>query len=153
MRQGKTLDNEIFSDGQNADYYDANPIDNDYRLVLASNFTQNFSLNFTSPRIFRFSIGPLPLWAKKHISEDTSPPISLTKGVVAPKGRWAQRAERTVGVKSFYASDSVIPFPGMQGIVQTTSEWQMLIHYFKISQIEELIPMVLKIVPWIAEPK
>lgn len=31
MRQGKTLDNEIFTDGQNVDFYDANPIDNDYR--------------------------------------------------------------------------------------------------------------------------
>ncbi|KRT85576.1 WD40 domain-containing protein, partial [Oryctes borbonicus] len=93
MRQGKTLDNEIFSDGQNVDLYDTNEgIDNDYR----------------------FSIGQLPLWAKKHISDDTSPPISLTKGVVAPKGRWAQRAERNVGVKSFYTTDSVIPFPGIQ---------------------------------------
>ncbi|KAI4454792.1 wd repeat domain 62 isoform g [Holotrichia oblita] len=91
MRQGKTLDNEIFSDGQ-GDLSEPNPVDNDYR----------------------FNIGQLPLWAKKHISEDTSPPVSLTKGVVAPKGRWAQRAERSVGVKSFYTSDSVIPFPGMQ---------------------------------------
>ncbi|XP_017782013.1 PREDICTED: WD repeat-containing protein 62 isoform X2 [Nicrophorus vespilloides] len=95
MRQGKTLDHEIFSDNSNVDFYEPNNsgVDNDYR----------------------FSIGQLPLWAKKHISVDSSPPVSLNKGgVAAPKGRWAQRAERNVGVKSIY-TDSVIPFPSLQG--------------------------------------
>lgn len=32
MRQGKTLDNEIFTDGQNVDFHDSNP-DSDYRFV------------------------------------------------------------------------------------------------------------------------
>lgn len=85
-------------------------------LLFDQTTYMHFSLiSFSGILNFRFSIGQLPLWAKKHISEDTSPPVSLTKGVVAPKGRWAQRAERTVGVKSFYTSDSVIPFPGPLG--------------------------------------
>lgn len=33
MRQGKTLDDEVFTDSSNADFYDtnANNVDNDYR--------------------------------------------------------------------------------------------------------------------------
>ncbi|KAK4878078.1 hypothetical protein RN001_010584 [Aquatica leii] len=92
MRQGKTLDNEIFTDSSTVDFYDTNSnnVENDYR----------------------FSVGALPLWAKKHISDDTSPPTSLTKGVAAPKGRWAQRAERSIGMKSIY-TDSIISFPSL----------------------------------------
>lgn len=55
---------------------------------------------------FRFSIGQLPKWAKKQFTEDTVQPPSLTKGVAAPKGRWAQRAETAMGVKSFYSNNS-----------------------------------------------
>ncbi|XP_025834885.1 WD repeat-containing protein 62 isoform X3 [Agrilus planipennis] len=92
MRQGKTLDNEIFTDSSSVDFYDANAnMDSDYR----------------------FNVGALPLWAKKHMTDDSSPPLSLTKGVAAPKGRWAQRAERNIEMKSFY-TDSVISFSSLQ---------------------------------------
>lgn len=94
MRQGKTLDDGIFSDSA-ADFYDqnSNSVDGNYR----------------------FSFGALPLWAKKHISDDTSPPASLQRGIAVPKGRWAQRAERTVGMKSVY-TDSIISFPSLNGM-------------------------------------
>lgn len=94
MRQGKTIDDEVFTDSSNTDFYDtnANNVDNDYR----------------------FSIGQLPLWAKKHISDDTSPPTSFTKGVAAPKGRWAQRAERNAAIKSIY-TDPILPFRSLHG--------------------------------------
>ncbi|XP_031332032.1 mitogen-activated protein kinase-binding protein 1 isoform X3 [Photinus pyralis] len=92
MRQGKTLDNELFTDHSSADFYDtnANSVENDYT----------------------FSVGALPLWAKKHISDDSTLPTSLMKGVAAPKGRWAQRAERSIGMKSIY-TDSIISFPSL----------------------------------------
>lgn len=59
-------------------------------------------------------MGALPLWAKKHISDDTGPPVPFSKGVAAPKGRWAQRAERSVGMKSIY-TDSIISFSSLHG--------------------------------------
>lgn len=61
---------------------------------------------------FRFSIGQLPQWAKKQLTEETVHSPSLTKGVAAPKGRWAQRAENAMGVKSFYSSNPY-PFPAL----------------------------------------
>ncbi|XP_074041740.1 WD repeat domain 62 isoform X2 [Leptinotarsa decemlineata] len=89
MRQGKQLEQEMFSDSSTFDFYDGvNTIDTNYR----------------------FSIGQLPQWAKKQLTEDTSQPSSLNKGVAIPKGRWAQRAENAMGVKSFY-SNSSYPFP------------------------------------------
>lgn len=86
MRQGKTPDNELFS------YMDpnANDPDADYRL----------------------SASTLPLWAKKQIADDTSPPVSLGRPDNLPKGRWAQRAEKAMSVKSVY-TDSVISFPSL----------------------------------------
>lgn len=96
MRQGKMLEvDDVFSDvGSGGDFRDtnANNVDGDYR----------------------FSIGQLPLWAKKHISDETSPPASFTKGVAAPKGRWAQRAERNAGIKSIYP-DPILPFRSLHG--------------------------------------
>ncbi|CAG9861239.1 unnamed protein product [Phyllotreta striolata] len=84
MRQGKQLEQEVFSDGSTFDFYEGiNTVDNNYR----------------------FSIGQLPQWAKKQLTEDTSQPSSLVKGVVQPKGRWAQRAE-----KSLY-NNQPYPFP------------------------------------------
>lgn len=62
--------------------------------------------------IYRFSIGQLPQWAKKQLTEETIQSPILTKGVVAPKGRWAQRAENAMGVKSFYSSNPY-PFPAL----------------------------------------
>ncbi|XP_025602508.2 uncharacterized protein LOC105683743 isoform X1 [Athalia rosae] len=69
---------------------------------------------------YRFSVGQLPLWAKKQITtatatEEASPLGSgvRTLGVDLPKGRWAQRVQQSDGitVKSVYDSDPVIPFP------------------------------------------
>lgn len=93
MRQGKQLESEVFSDGSTFDFYDgsSNTVDANYR----------------------FSIGQLPQWAKKQFTEDTSQPPSLSKGVAAPKGRWAQRAETAMGVKSFYSRDP-FPFPSLE---------------------------------------
>ncbi len=70
---------------------------------------------------YRFSVGQLPLWAKKQIGSEGNPakPGSNAKGGVdLPKGRWAQRMDTTnasgITVKSFYQGDSVIPFPPSQ---------------------------------------
>nr|XP_031827245.1 mitogen-activated protein kinase-binding protein 1 [Nomia melanderi]XP_031827246.1 mitogen-activated protein kinase-binding protein 1 [Nomia melanderi]XP_031827247.1 mitogen-activated protein kinase-binding protein 1 [Nomia melanderi] len=76
---------------------------------------------------YRFSVGQLPLWAKKQINtanadETTtlgSNPRSL--GVDLPKGRWAQRVQQGDGitVKSVYDSDEVIPFPPPRGAIDS----------------------------------
>lgn len=58
----------------------------------------------------RFSVGQLPQWAKKQLTEDSSEPAALRREMMAPKGRWAQRAETIVGVQPFYNSQ---PFPLM----------------------------------------
>lgn len=94
MRQGKPLDNEVFTDSTQVDFCDpnANSFDPDYK----------------------FSVSALPYWAKKQITDDTSPPVSLTSRENLPKGRWAQRAEKNISVKSVY-SDTVIAFPSLQG--------------------------------------
>ena len=70
---------------------------------------------------YRFSVGQLPLWAKKQIGENNSAKLSSSvsgKGSVdLPKGRWAQRMDTNasgITVKSFYQGDSVIPFPPPQ---------------------------------------
>lgn len=84
MRQGRTLERseETFTDGNIYDFYEEKST-----TTVDSNY--------------RFSIGQLPQWAKKKFTEDTSQPASFNKNVVAPKGRWAQRAEHTE--KSFYS--------------------------------------------------
>ena len=78
---------------------------------------------------YRFSVGQLPHWAKKQISDNQPPkstqvgtgPISSNNakgGVDLPKGKWGQRMDTTnssgITVKSFYQGDSVIPFPSSQ---------------------------------------
>ncbi len=72
---------------------------------------------------YRFSLGKLPVWAKKQIFEragsltpTSPPPASLQKGGPTdfPKGRWGQRVGgggQSMTVKSHYDSDSIIPFP------------------------------------------
>ena len=99
----------------------------DVKYIKLFKFIKSFVVQLTNFKLIRFSIGQLPLWAKKHISEDTSPPISLNKGVAQPKGRWAQRAERTVDVKSFY-SDSVISFPNLNGKTMHILKYTVIIN-------------------------
>ncbi|XP_078051188.1 WD repeat domain 62 isoform X2 [Augochlora pura] len=86
--------------------------------------------NPTPPSVgvdYRFSVGQLPLWAKKQINtanaDETTTlaanPRSL--GVDLPKGRWAQRVQQGDGitVKSVYDSDEVIPFPPPRGAIDS----------------------------------
>ncbi|XP_021926195.1 mitogen-activated protein kinase-binding protein 1 isoform X3 [Zootermopsis nevadensis] len=62
---------------------------------------------------YRFSVGQLPLWAKKQMADNSSPPASLTnRQMDLPKGRWAQRLDAGgITVKSVYDSDSIIQIP------------------------------------------
>ncbi|XP_025073629.1 WD repeat-containing protein 62 isoform X4 [Pogonomyrmex barbatus] len=76
---------------------------------------------------YRFSVGQLPLWAKKQINTtnvDDSVVLSSNArslGVDLPKGRWAQRVQQGDGitVKSVYDSDEIIPFPSSRSIVDS----------------------------------
>ena len=65
---------------------------------------------------YRFSVGKLPVWAKKQLVGGASGNQS-GENPDLPKGRWATRIEGAgqVTVKSHYDSDSVIPFPGPPG--------------------------------------
>ncbi|XP_069702772.1 mitogen-activated protein kinase-binding protein 1-like isoform X3 [Periplaneta americana] len=62
---------------------------------------------------YRFSVGQLPLWAKKQMADNSSPPASLAnRQMDLPKGRWAQRLDAGgITVKSVYDSDSIIQIP------------------------------------------
>nr|CAD7444973.1 unnamed protein product [Timema bartmani] len=75
------------------------------------------------PANYRFTLTQLPFWAKKQMSEHTSPPLSLSnKQRDLPRGRWAQRLDTgEIKVKSVYDNDSVIQMPGNQGLNQTAS--------------------------------
>ncbi|CAG2056769.1 unnamed protein product, partial [Timema podura] len=68
------------------------------------------------PANYRFTLTQLPFWAKKQMSEHTSPPLSLSnKQRDLPRGRWAQRLDTgEIKVKSVYDNDSVIQMPGNQ---------------------------------------
>ncbi|XP_018057548.1 PREDICTED: mitogen-activated protein kinase-binding protein 1 isoform X3 [Atta colombica] len=76
---------------------------------------------------YRFSVGQLPLWAKKQMntaSIDDSATLSSSVrslGVDLPKGRWAQRVQQGDGitVKSVYDSDEVIPFPPSRSAIDS----------------------------------
>lgn len=76
---------------------------------------------------YRFSVGQLPLWAKKQIntaSADDSAALGSSArslGVDLPKGRWAQRVQQVDGitVKSVYDSDEVIPFPPSRSAIDS----------------------------------
>ena len=63
----------------------------------------------SSDNDYRFSVGKLPVWAKKQLAGS---PGSGSSDPDLPKGRWAARIGDHVTVKSHYDSDSVIPFPG-----------------------------------------
>lgn len=65
--------------------------------------------------VHRFSMGQLPLWAKKQMTEPASGGAGMCDRGGAPdmpKGRWAQRLHtNAITFKSHYHTDSVIPFP------------------------------------------
>lgn len=77
---------------------------------------------------YRFSVGQLPLWAKKQINTASSADDGTalgsnvrSLGVDLPKGRWAQRVQQGDGitVKSVYDSDEVIPFPPSRSAIDS----------------------------------
>lgn len=76
---------------------------------------------------YRFSVGQLPLWAKKQINTANADESTVlgsnvrSLGVDLPKGRWAQRVQQGDGitVKSVYDSDEVIPFPPPRGAIDS----------------------------------
>ncbi|XP_071875770.1 WD repeat domain 62 isoform X4 [Bombus fervidus] len=76
---------------------------------------------------YRFSVGQLPLWAKKQINTTNADEGAVLGsnvrplGVDLPKGRWAQRVQQGDGitVKSVYDSDEVIPFPPPRGAIDS----------------------------------
>jgi len=78
---------------------------------------------------YRFSVGQLPLWAKKQINtasiDDNTALGSNIRylGVDLPKGRWAQRVQQSdsITVKSVYDSDEVIPFPPSRSAIDSDS--------------------------------
>ncbi|XP_066252026.1 uncharacterized protein Wdr62 isoform X1 [Euwallacea similis] len=88
MRQGKMLEREMFAESPRYDLYESTTI---------------------SDSNYRFSIGPLPQWAKKQLSEESSLSTSPTRGVTAPKGRWAQKADTNMGIQSFHGTEP-LPF-------------------------------------------
>lgn len=59
---------------------------------------------------YRFSVGKLPVWAKKSIVGSESSGAS-GENPDMPRGKWASRLGGQVTVKSHYDSDSVIPYP------------------------------------------
>ncbi len=62
---------------------------------------------------YRFSVGQLPVWAKKQIRGNKYSGENVQNSDQPVKGRWAQRVGgQQVTVKSHYEDDSVIPFPG-----------------------------------------
>lgn len=89
-------------------------VDNeDFRPASADIFDQN--ANDVEEPDYRFSMGQLPLWAKKQIAEPATPNAAggdRGGAVDMPKGRWAQRLHNnSITFKSHYDTDSVIPFP------------------------------------------
>ncbi|CAH0549034.1 unnamed protein product, partial [Brassicogethes aeneus] len=64
------------------------------------NRTDDGDADATTDANYRFSIGQLPKWAKRQFTEEGTAPPPQNKNVAAPKGRWAQRAETTLGAKS-----------------------------------------------------
>ncbi|CAL1277931.1 unnamed protein product [Larinioides sclopetarius] len=78
----------------------------------------------TSPVGYRFSIGQLPLWAKKQMLEKL-PEGTTNQNLpppIPPRGRWAQRIDgQGLVVRSYLDSDSVIPFPNPADEVQSSS--------------------------------
>lgn len=86
--------------------------------------------------LYRFSVGQLPLWAKKQIKDDlgnaSHKNLTNNRPIEPPKGRWAQRLDATgITVKSVYDNDSVIPFPLQQGICDLLKHLCLLFYFFK----------------------
>ncbi|XP_050299920.1 uncharacterized protein LOC126738571 isoform X2 [Anthonomus grandis grandis] len=88
MRQGRPLETALLQD--------------------STMFEQNETISSVDTN-YSFSIGQLPKWAKKQLTEEYSPPPNISKGVSTPKGRWAQRAENTMGGQSFYSQPLQYP--------------------------------------------
>ena len=59
----------------------------------------------------RFSVGKLPVWAKKQLTGGPGQGNPSDNPGDLPKGRWAARIGGQSTLKSHYDSDSVIPFP------------------------------------------
>ncbi|XP_069193391.1 mitogen-activated protein kinase-binding protein 1 isoform X4 [Procambarus clarkii] len=91
-------------------------IDNeDFRPASEDIFDHN--ANEEEEPDYRFSVGKLPLWAKKQMTESQGPGGGAgdRAGVDMPKGRWAQRLpNNAITFKSHYDTDSVIPFPARE---------------------------------------
>ena len=87
--------------------------------------------------VFRFSIGQLPTWAKKKVTESVSGSggLSPTTGSPdMPKGRWAQTVgTSTISFKSHYDTDSVVPFPQQGKLALRVSRY-----YGELAQRNEL---------------
>ncbi|XP_064484306.1 mitogen-activated protein kinase-binding protein 1-like isoform X3 [Ornithodoros turicata] len=84
--------------------------------AAVSNASDNHSDN---PPGYKFSMGPLPMWAKKQMMEEmqnsssNSSPRPQLPPVPLPRGRWAQRLDNNAPgllVKSYLENDAVIPF-------------------------------------------
>uniref|UniRef100_T1IQM5 MABP1/WDR62 second WD40 domain-containing protein n=1 Tax=Strigamia maritima TaxID=126957 RepID=T1IQM5_STRMM len=76
------------------------------------NFDDHNGGNDEEDLSYRFSVGPLPLWAKKQIAEDPALNVGKGSNVSQPKGRWAQRIDpHGINVKTVYTSGEIISFP------------------------------------------
>ena len=64
---------------------------------------------------YRFSVGKLPVWAKKQLCESSSPGPGPSADPDLPKGRWAAKKRDHVSVKTHFVSNSIItrPVPGI----------------------------------------
>lgn len=126
IRQGKMLDTVLFNESLRHDLYE-------------------------SEMSYRFSIGQLPQWAKKQLSEQSVLSTSPTRSVAAPKGRWAQRAENVAGVQSFHGSEPLpFPFKGKQFTLIRKVTFCYFWYENKLFQIKSLILTVLKKAHWTA---
>ncbi|XP_042907111.1 mitogen-activated protein kinase-binding protein 1 isoform X2 [Parasteatoda tepidariorum] len=90
-------------------------LDNNGDKTDNSDLVNNVNANETTPPGYRFSIGQLPLWAKKQVLEKL--PDNSNQNLpppIPPRGRWAQRVDgQGLVVRSFLEADSVIPFPNV----------------------------------------
>ncbi|XP_035215773.1 mitogen-activated protein kinase-binding protein 1-like isoform X2 [Stegodyphus dumicola] len=88
---------------------------------------ENNHIEITPPG-YRFSVGQLPLWAKKQMLEKLQESPGINQNLpppVPPRGRWAQRIDgQGLVVRSYLDSDSVIPFPNVPDGSENSSSKQ-----------------------------